>query len=125
MKRILFIVFLFCAASCKKGEAVTIAPTITINTPISNQHFVTGDTIRISGTITSTIEMTEASVHMTDNATKDEFYHNHYIPSNPTNLPYDFKYKITSSSKTTFQVEVGAGDKNGGIATKEITISIN
>ena len=125
MSRILIIALVFFMVSCKKGEDASPMPVITINTPTSNQHFVVGDTIRISGTIAHSIEMTEAAVHMTDIATKDEFYHNHFSANNQLTLSYDFKYKIPSNIKSTFQVEVEATDKNGNTATKEIMITTN
>ncbi len=125
MNRILTIALLFFIIGCKKGEDVSPVPVIIINTPTSNQHFVVGDTIRISGTIAHSIEMTEAAVHMTDIATKDEFYHNHFSANNQLSLSYDFKYKIPTNTKSSFQVEVEAKDKNGTTTTKEIMITVN
>lgn len=125
MNRILTIACLLFILSCKKEEAVKPVPVIIINTPTNNQHFVIGDTIRISGTITHNIELTEAAVHMTDISTKDEFYHSHLNPFNQLSLSHEFKYKIPNNTKSTFQVEIEATDKNGNTANKEVMITIN
>ena len=124
MNRILIIASIFFVLGCKKETAKPV-PDIVINTPTNSQHFVMGDTIRITGTVTHSIALTEVAVHMTDLSTKNEFFHNHFSGGNQLVFNYSSKYGIPDNTKSSFKVEVEATDKDGNSATKEITILIN
>jgi len=125
MNRLFIITCIFFIVGCKKEAVIKPVPAIVINTPTDNQHFVMGDTIRITGTITHTIELTEVAVHMTDLATKIEFFHNHFSGGNSLTYNFSSKYPVPDNTRASYQVEVEAADKDGNTAVKEITILIN
>ena len=111
--------------SCKRDTVQKPVPAIVIDTPTAIQHFVMGDTIRITGNVTHIIELTEIAVHMTDLSNNSEFFHNHFSAGNKTFYSFDSKYGIPDNKKVNYKVEVEAIDKDGNSATKEITISLN
>ena len=111
--------------ACKKQPVAVPAPVITFTSPAINQHFVKGDTIRITGTVTHDIEMLEVAVHMTDRSTSSEFFHNHFSAGNKTYFEFNAVYGITENTKTTFKVEAEVTDKNSHTGRKELAISIN
>ena len=122
----LFLLAAICfVLGCKKDIASKPKPIIVINTPVNNQHFIIGDTIRITGTVTHTVDLTEVAVHMTDLNTKNEFFHNHFLAGNKLVYNFDSKYPIPDNTKTSFKVEVEATDKGGTAVTKELIITIN
>jgi hypothetical protein len=126
MKYIIAMMCICLVWGCKKDKAPeTPLPVIVVNTPTANQHYVKGDTIRVTGTITCTTELTEVAVHMTDMTTNFEFFHNHF--SNVNSMSYNFssKYGIPDLIKTTYKVEVEGNDKDGNLATEEVMITIN
>ena len=110
---------------CKTDPVVKPTPVIEISTPTNNQHFVVGDTIRITGTVTHVMVITEVAVHMTDQTTKMEFFHNHFSAGNNTSYTFNAKYGIPNNVKSSFQLEVEATDKDGNVATKELLIQVN
>jgi hypothetical protein len=125
MNRILSIAGMLLAVGCKHEAIIKPTPVIVINTPASNQHFVNGDTIHITGTITHSIALTEVGVHMTDLSNQTEFFHNHFSADNSTNYNFNSHYPIPDNIHHSLQVEVEATDKDGNAATKEIVITIN
>ena len=121
MNRVFIIACIFFAFSCKTDPVAKPVPVIEINTPASNQNFVIGDTIHITGTVTHSMALKEVAVHMTDLSSNTEFFHNHFSAGNNTTFSFNSEYyKITSSSKSSFEVEVEADDNDGNTAKKEI-----
>ena len=116
---------MFFLLSWQKNSDLTPIPEIAINIPINNQHLNKGDTIRIIGSITHSLELTEVAVHITDMATNQEFIHNHFSPGNKTSYSYNSKYGINETTKSSFKVEVETKDSNGKMFTKELLITIN
>ena len=100
-------------------------PVITVNTPSENQHFVKGDTIRVTGTITCTTELIEVAVHMTNVATNFEFFHNHFSGVNTTSYNFVSKYGIPDLIKASYKIEIEGNDKDGNSTTKEIMVTVN
>jgi hypothetical protein len=125
MKKVLLFTAVLFIVACTKQSAAKPEPVIVINTPSASQHFVNGDTIRIKGNVTHTIELTEVAVHMKDMTSNNEFFHNHFSADNKTYFEFDSKYPVADNKKASFKVEVEATDKTGIIATKEMTISVN
>jgi hypothetical protein len=126
MKKIALLACIYMLGSCKKEEKPEPPiPVITINTPAENQHFVKGDTIRITGTITCTTEITEVAVHMTNTNTNFEFFHNHFSGVNTMSYNFSAKYGIPDFAKATYKVEVQGNDKDGNLGTKEIIVTVN
>lgn len=91
MRKLFLVVLVCCLYSCQKNGDIVPSPDIVINIPINNQHFNKGDTIRITGSVTHSLELTEVAVHMTDIATNQEFFHNHFSPGNKTSYSYNSK----------------------------------
>jgi hypothetical protein len=125
MKKVFLYTAILFFVACNKKTTALPAPVIVINTPSENQHFVNGDTIYIKGNVTHGIELTEVAVHMTNLTSKNEFFHNHFSAGNKTYFEFNSKYPVADNNKTSFKVEVEATDKNGMVATKEMTITIN
>lgn len=126
MKPLMMLAVVCLAWGCKKDKAPeTPLPVIVINTPTANQHYVKGDTIRVTGTITCTTELTEVAVHMTNMTTNFEFFHNHFSGVNATTYNFSSKFGITDATKTTYKVEVEGNDKDGNLGTEEVMITIN
>jgi hypothetical protein len=125
MKKLFLFASIVFVLSCKRDTVQKPEPAIVINTPTASQHFVMGDTIRITGTVTHTIELTEVAVHMTDLSNNSEFFHNHFSAGNKTFYYFDSKYGIPDNKKASYKVEVEATDKDGNSTTKELTISLN
>jgi hypothetical protein len=111
--------------SCSKKGVVPPVPNIVVNTPSENQHYVKGDTIRITGTVTHSADILEVAVHMTNNTTNVEFFHNHFSAGNLRLYNFNSVYGIADNIKATYTVEVEANDIDGNTSTKEITISVN
>lgn len=125
MKKILVFAFFGLVAGCTKEKVTVPLPVISINTPANNQHFVKGETIHISGTITHSKVLTEVAVHMTDQGTKVEFFHNHFSGGNMLTFNYDSNYIVPDNTKSTYKVEIEATDLDGTIASREITVTTN
>ena len=125
MNRLLIIAVMLFLFGCSKDETPKPIPVIVINTPMENQHFVMGDTIHITGTITHSIPLAEIGIHMTDLTSKVEFFHEHHSVSNISTYNFDTKFVIPSNAKTSFKVEIEAMDTETTEVTKEITITVN
>jgi Domain of unknown function (DUF4625) len=125
MNRILIIAGMLFFFGCRHETVIIPEPVIVINTPENNQHYVKGDTIHITGTITHSVELLEVGVHMTDLSTQTEFFHNHFSAGNATTYQFNSQYPIPDDAKYSLEVEIEATDKYGNTATKERLITIN
>jgi hypothetical protein len=125
MKKLLFFACILFVFGCKKEAASPPLPDIVINTPSPNQHYVVGDTVRITGRVAHTIEMVELGVHITDLGTKSEFFHNHFSAGNKTYYEFNSTYGVDNNAKTLLKVAVEVTDKDGNTGTKELTITLN
>ena len=125
MKQIMAIAAVCLVMACKKQAAAVPEPLITFTSPTANQHFIKGDTIRITGNVTHDIDLVEVAVHMTDKSTNAEFFHNHFSAGNKTYFEFNAVYGVVESIKTSFKVEVEVTDKNSHSGQKELYISIN
>jgi hypothetical protein len=127
MKKWFIAAFILTLVSCtyQKTSLAPPAPSITINTPFTNQHFVKGDTIRITGTVTHSIPLDAVAVHMTNLNDNNEFFHNHFLVDNK--LVYDFNatYVVPDNTKTSFKIQVEAQDTDFTESSKEMIITIN
>jgi hypothetical protein len=126
MKKICIFACIALLWSCKKDDVPEKPiPVITVNTPAENQHYVKGDTIRVTGTITCTTELIEVAVHMTDLNTGLEFFHNHFSGVNTMSYNFSSKYGIPDLIKTSYKIEIEGNDKDGNSTTKEIMVTVN
>lgn len=125
MKSLLLLAAVALFVGCKKETVTKPVTVIEIITPTANQHFVMGQTIHITGKITSSNALTEVAVHMTDPDTKIEFFHNHFSGGNQMEYQFDSSYPIPDNKKATIKAEVEATDKDGNATSREITITVN
>ena len=125
MNRLFLLIGICLLFSCSKKGVVPPSPNIVVNTPIENQHYVKGDTIRITGTVTHLSEILEVAVHMTNTSNNIEFFHNHFSTGNLMLYSFNSVYGIADNSKATYKVEVEANDIDGNTSTKALTITIN
>ncbi len=125
MKKFFLFAGIVCVLACKRETMQKSEAAIVVDTPTARQHFVMGDTIRITGTVTHTIELTEVAVHMTDLSNNSEFFHNHFSAGNKTFYYFSSKYGIPDNAKASYKVEVEATDKDGNSSSKELTITLN
>lgn len=126
MVKIFFVAGALFMVSCKNEAVVEKQkPTISITMPVANQHYVTGDTIHITGLVSHHIGLEEIPVHMTDMTSNSEFFHNHYSPAGATSFNFDAKYFVSNTTHTSFKVEVEAVDVEGTTAEKEFLIMVN
>ena len=126
MKKIVLLACVALALGCKKNDTPeTPLPEIVINTPVLNQHYVKGDTIRVTGIATYINDLTEVAIHMTNMTTNFEFFHNHFSNVNTKSYNFESKYGIPDLTKATYKVEVEGNDKDGNLATEEVMISVN
>lgn len=125
MKRLFIIASILLVFGCKKESLVQQEAAILINTPTTNQHFVTGDSIHITGTVTHNISLESVAVHMVNLSTNNEFFHYHFTALDKTTYNYNAAYKVIENIKTSFKVEVEATDKEGHIVMKDMLIAIN
>ncbi len=125
MKNTFLFAFVCFIWSCKKNVSEVSLPEITVNTPFQNQHYIKGDTIRVTGTITYAKELIEVAVHMTNMTTNAEFLHNHFSGVNTMSYNFSSKYGIPDLIKATYKIEVEGNDKDGNFSTKEIMVTVN
>ena len=125
MKKIIVVAAACFVLACKKQASVIKEPLITFTSPAANQHYVKGDTIRITGSVTHEVALMEVAVHMTDKNTNAEFFHNHFSAGNKTYFEFNAVYAVVEATKTSFKVEVEVTDKDSHSSQKELDISIN
>lgn len=119
------LLFVVVVLACSKEKAGKPLPVIAIATPSDNQHYVIGDTVRITGRVTHSVALTEVAVHITDLGTNNEFFHNHFGANNQLQYDYSSWYAVPDNSKVSFKIEVEATDSSGSSSSKEIKITLN
>lgn len=115
----------FCSCAYDKSMPSIPLPSIFVNTPSESQHFVNGDTIRITGTVTHTAPLNAVAVHLTDHTTNNEFFHNHFLADNKLVYNFSSEYIVPNNIHTSFKVEVEAEDIDGNESSKDMIITIN
>jgi hypothetical protein len=116
-------VFLFACKYDKPDDSTP--PQVIINTPVPNQHFVTGDTIRITGVCTDDKELDEVPVHITDEITHQEFFHNHYGLIHSSSFIVNTYHVVTATTRTRFTVAIEAADIGRNRVEKNVEVTIN
>jgi hypothetical protein len=103
----------------------TIAPSLNINTPISDQVFTSGNVINVTGRITDDLGLYRGSIRITNDANgalvKEQLYEIHYV------LLYDFNISYTTNvtSVTNYTVTVFFEDHGYNNATKSVKVKVN
>lgn len=132
--------FLFIAAlqiSCSKSSSGTdpgnhinnpsdtVAPVLTVNTPVPDQVFSSGNTISITGRITDDLGLYRGSIKIINDATgatvKEQLYEIHGLPA------YDFNvnHVATVSSVTNYTISVWFEDHGYNPASRTVKIKVN
>ena len=128
------------AAACSKGGTSsddgggshpapspidTIAPSLNINTPTSNQVFTSGNVINVTGRITDDLGLYRGSIRITNDANgtilKEQLYEIHYV------LSYDFSISYTTSVTvpSDYTVTVFFEDHGYNGAAKSVKMKVN
>jgi hypothetical protein len=103
----------------------TIAPSLTINTPTSNQVFTSGNVINVSGRITDDLGLYRGSIRITNDANnavvKEQLYEIHYV------LSYDFSVSYTANVTvpSNYTVTVFFEDHGLNNAARSVKVKVN
>jgi hypothetical protein len=103
----------------------TIAPSLNINTPTSNQVFTSGNVINVTGRITDDLGLYRGSIRITNDANgallKEQLYEIHYV------LAYDFNISYTTSVTvpSDYTVTVFFEDHGYNNAAKSVKVKVN
>jgi hypothetical protein len=103
----------------------TLAPSLTINTPASNQVFTSGNVINVSGRITDDLGLYRGSIRITNDANnavvKEQLYEIHYV------LSYDFSVSYTTNVTvpSNYTVTVFFEDHGLNNAAKSVKVKVN
>jgi hypothetical protein len=103
----------------------TIAPSLTINTPTSNQVFTSGNVINITGKVTDDLGLFRGSIRITNDATgaliKEQLYEIHFVLSYDFNISYATSVTIPSD----YTITVFFEDHGSNSATKSVKVKVN
>jgi hypothetical protein len=107
----------------KEAETVKADPVFTFLAPAENQVYNYGDTVHIDGTITALYDMHGYNVKLYNEATQqlvlNQGYHQH-----ATSFTVSEAWKNTVADTTILKLTIDAAiDHEGGIATKEVTLT--
>ncbi len=137
VQALLYSIVILVHLSCSKGGATndpgnhinnpndTVAPVLTVNTPVPDQAYSSGGTIQISGRITDDLGLYRGAIKIINDATgatiKEQLYEIHGLPA------YDFNVNhiATVSTVTNFTVSVWFEDHGYNSATKTVKIKVN
>ena len=103
----------------------TLAPVLTINTPIPDQIYTSGNVINIPGRITDELGLYRGSIRITNDANamilKEQLYEIHYV------LAYDFNISYTTnvSIPSDYTVTISFEDHGFHSATKSVKVKVN
>jgi hypothetical protein len=103
----------------------TIAPSLNITTPASNQVFTSGSVINVTGRITDDLGLYRGSIRITNDANgsliKEQLYEIHYV------LAYDFNISYTTNVTvpSDYTVTVFFEDHGYNNATKSVKVKVN
>ena len=138
-----FVAFICILAACSKGGSGTVddgnggqighdsgvvdttAPNLTVNTPVENQVYNSGDNISVTGRITDDLGLYQGSIRITNDANgavlKEQLYEIHFI------LGYDFNvnYVATVTTLSNYTVTVSFMDHGLNIASKSVHVKVN
>lgn len=130
------------AAACSKGGSTsnnnngggfnfppapndTTAPVLTVNTPIANQVYASGNIINVTGRITDDLGLYRGSIRIFNDANgallKEQLYEIHYVLSYDFNIPYTTNVSIPSD----YTVVVSFEDHGLNSATKSVKVKVN
>lgn len=125
MKTLLVTLLLTLAGlSCSKdpGEKDTVAPVITINSPVNNQVYNAGDLILITGNITDDKFIAEVHIHISNLNSGALLMDVHLFPDGKT---ADLNQSIVASAGINYKIQVIAKDRAVNEVIRSIQVSCN
>jgi hypothetical protein len=113
--------------SCKNESILgdKTLPVITIEAPIVNDHYNTGDSILIKGNIKDINTLEQTAIHITSIFDNNEFIHLHYGLLNSNTWNFEVKQKVTHTVHTDYEIEIEGIDDAGNKERKTVTVIIN
>lgn len=114
-------------ASCNKHteEDEPATAVFTISTPVENQVYNYGDTVKIAGTISADLEMHGYNVRLVNLSTGMNVLNNGYH-AHGTSFVVNESWKNTVSDTTQMKIIIDAAiDHDGNLSTLERTITCN
>lgn len=119
-----FLLLLFITGCSKNNGAVkdTILPIINITTPTAGQLFTSGQSIRITGSITDNNYIAEVHIHVYNNTTGALLMDVHLYPANAA---ASFDQSITAVAGINYKIQVTAKDKAVNEARASVEVSCN
>jgi uncharacterized protein DUF4625 len=123
-KSFLPLLLVFLAACSKRSGADKDydAPVITLNTPVNNQHFIPGQAISVTGTVSDNKYIKVIHVVITNFDTGVEYMHVHISPATSS---ASFDQSLTTQAGINYQVEIIAEDPSANISSKKAEVSAN
>jgi hypothetical protein len=114
---ILTVIVLF---GCKKSD--TMAPVITVTSPMENQVFPGGTTVMIKASITD-----DNSIHMVHVIVLDKLTDGHVVHSeeHTDSQSYEVNQSFLAIAGRSYSIEIEATDHGDNVSSKELTISAN
>jgi hypothetical protein len=125
MKKSFLPLLLVLLAACSKRSGADKdyeAPVITLTTPVDNQHFISGQAISVTGTVSDNKYIKVIHVVITNFDTGQEYMHVHI---SPTTNSASFNQSLSAQAGINYQVEIIAEDPSANVSSKKVQISSN
>jgi hypothetical protein len=109
--------------ACSKGsDKDNDAPVLTLNTPVNNQVYTSGQSIMISGQAADNKFINQIHVVITNLSTGTEYLHVHIHPNSSS---FTFNQPYTPQAGIAYKIEVIADDASTNSTTKSVQVSCN
>jgi len=117
-------ILIFILTSCSKNNSIkdNEPPVITINTPVNNEVFNSGETVNIAGSITDGKKITEVHVHISNNTTGSLLIDIHRYPAITS---YNLNESFQTTSGINYKIQVIAKDNSANENRATVEISSN
>jgi hypothetical protein len=100
-------------------------PVITVNKPVNNQVYLSGDSIIVEGFATDTKSLYKGKVRITDDAngqtTKEQFYETHFLQR----IDFRIAYKATVTATHDYTVLVEFEDHGLNTVNQTLKVKVN
>ena len=125
MKRtfLLYVLFLFISCSKNSGKDQDYdAPVLTLNTPLNNQVYTSGQNIMISGQATDNKFINQIHIVITNLVTGTEYLHVHIHPNSSS---FAFTQSYTAQAGISYKIDVIVDDASANSSAKSVQVSCN
>jgi hypothetical protein len=125
MKKTFLLYLLFILAACSKSSGRDKdydAPVLTLNTPVDNQTYTSGQSIMISGLATDNKYIKEIHIVITNLATGTEYLHVHIHPNSSS---FNFNQSYTAEAGIDYKIEIIVDDASTNSTAKSVEVSCN